>query len=136
MGTKKDCGRAYFLCSVKRKEVWVSGRNQHTANVPSSSRVPKVQILLLPQKSDLQERRSWRVVADCKSVAPRLSRFESYFSHKNKRRFGRVWLIAPVLKTGGPRNGVQGLPLASVVATRQSSCKHDFALTAPSGQIP
>ena len=30
------------------KEVWVSGRNQHTANVPNSN-VPKVRILLLPQ---------------------------------------------------------------------------------------
>ena len=82
-GTKKDCGRPYFLCSVKRKEVWVSGRNQHTANVPSPSRVPKVQILLLPLKGNLQERRSWRVVADCKSVALGLSRFESYLLHKS-----------------------------------------------------
>ena len=29
-------------------------------------------------------RRSWRVGADCKSVAIRLSRFESYRPHKNK----------------------------------------------------
>ena len=83
LGTKKDCGRPYFLCSVKRKEVWVSGRNQHTANVPSPSRVPKVQILLLPLKGNLQERRSWRVEADCKSVALGLSRFESYLLHKS-----------------------------------------------------
>ena len=30
-------------------EVWVSGLNQHTANVPNL-KVPKVRILLLPQK--------------------------------------------------------------------------------------
>ena len=29
-------------------EVWVSGLNQHTANVPNR-KVPKVRILLLPQ---------------------------------------------------------------------------------------
>ncbi len=90
IGTKKDCGRPYFLCSVKRKEVWVRGRNQHTAKVPSPSRVPKVQILLLPQKSNLQERRSWRAVADCKSVAPGLSWFESHLLHKSKWSFGRL----------------------------------------------
>ena len=30
-------------------EVWVSGLNQHTANVPNR-KVPKVRILLLPQE--------------------------------------------------------------------------------------
>ena len=24
LGTKKGCGRWFYLCSVKRKEVWVS----------------------------------------------------------------------------------------------------------------
>ena len=86
-GTKKDCGRPYFLCSVKRKEVWVSGRNQHTANEPSPSRVPKVQILLLPQKG---KRRSWRVVADCKSVAPRLSKVRILPFPQVKWSFGRL----------------------------------------------
>ena len=35
-------------------EVWVSGRNQHTANVPSC-KAPKVRILLLPQIGGLAE---------------------------------------------------------------------------------
>ena len=30
-----------------KSEVWVSGRNQHTANVPNR-KAPKVRILLLP----------------------------------------------------------------------------------------
>ena len=79
-GTKKDCGRPYFLCSVKRKEVWVSGRNQHTANVPSPKGFRRFKSFCFRKKG---KRRSWRVVADCKSVAPRLSRFESYLSHKS-----------------------------------------------------
>ena len=33
---------------------WVSGRNQHTANVPSR-KAPKVRILLLPQIGGLAE---------------------------------------------------------------------------------
>ena len=49
--TQKDCKPPIYLCNVKRKqrhlEVWVSGRNQHTANVPSLQ-APKVRILLLP----------------------------------------------------------------------------------------
>ena len=47
---KTAVGHISFAASNENKEVWVSGRNQHTANVPSPSRVPKVQILLLPQK--------------------------------------------------------------------------------------
>ena len=46
---KTAVGHISFAASNENKEVWVSGRNQHTANVPSPSRVPKVQILLLPQ---------------------------------------------------------------------------------------
>ena len=47
---KTAVGHISFAASNENKEVWVSGRNQHTANVPSPSRVPKVHILLLPQK--------------------------------------------------------------------------------------
>ena len=48
---QKDCKPPIYLCNVKRKqrhkEVWVSGRYQHTANVPSPW-APTVRILLLP----------------------------------------------------------------------------------------
>lgn len=46
--TQKGCISPIYLCIVKQKEVWVSGLNQHTANVPNR-KVPKVRILLLPQ---------------------------------------------------------------------------------------
>ena len=38
----------------QNKEVWVSGLNQHTANVPNR-KVPKVRILLLPHFGSLAQ---------------------------------------------------------------------------------
>ena len=96
---------ALYLCTRNPMEVWVSGRNQHTANVPSC-KAPKVRILLLPQIGGLAELvyctglENQRAVkrpkgsnplvssfllrcspaatrADCKSAAIRLRGFES-----------------------------------------------------------
>ena len=52
---QKDCITAFYLCIVKEnKEVWMSGRNQHTANVPSR-KAPKVRILLLPPMGEVAQ---------------------------------------------------------------------------------
>ena len=48
--TQIGCRSAFYFCIVKRKEAWVSGRNQCTANAPNPLKVPQVRILLLPQK--------------------------------------------------------------------------------------
>lgn len=32
---QKDCITAIYLCNVKTKEAWLSGRKQHSAKVPS-----------------------------------------------------------------------------------------------------
>ena len=41
LATKKDFTLSFYLCIVKTRKVWVSGLNQHTANVPNR-KVPKV----------------------------------------------------------------------------------------------
>ena len=46
---------------------------------------------------NMGERQSWRVVADCKSVFARISRFESYFSHQQDWQ-GYDYLIVIILK--------------------------------------
>ena len=107
---KTAVGHISFAASNENKEVWVSGRNQHTANVPSPSRVPKVQILLLPLKGNLQERRSWRVVADCKSVALGLSRFESYLLHKSNGGLAEFGWLRRSWKPEAPEMGFRGCP--------------------------
>ena len=54
IATKKGFIHHFYLCIVKTKEAWVSGLNQHTANVPNRM-VPKVRILLLPQIGSLAQ---------------------------------------------------------------------------------
>ena len=62
-------------------EVWVSGLNQHTANVPNR-KVPKVRILLLPQEYKLEDCRNGNG-PDLKSeVTEMLWEFESLIFRK------------------------------------------------------
>ena len=37
--TQKDCITPLYLCIIKTKEVWLSGRKQHSAKVPSRYRL-------------------------------------------------------------------------------------------------
>lgn len=69
----------------QNKEVWVSGLNQHTANVPDR-KVPKVRILLLPHFGSLaQLDQSTTLRASVSGV--RVSHESQYW------RFGRVGLL-------------------------------------------
>lgn len=71
------CKTALYLCIVNQKEVWVSGRNQRTANAPSPmKRAPKVRIFLLPLDKKLGCRIA-AIASDCNSLVFRLRRFES-----------------------------------------------------------
>ena len=54
LATQKGCIGLLYLCTRNPTEVWVSGRYQHIANVPSR-KAPKVRILLLPQIGGLAE---------------------------------------------------------------------------------
>lgn len=89
----------------QNKEVWVSGLNQHTANVPDR-KVPKVRILLLPHFGSLAQLDQ--------STTLRTSVSGVRVSHESQHwRFGRVGLIAPVLKTGRRQRLKGSNPLAS-----------------------
>lgn len=87
----------FFSCYEKRlhspflplhrqnKEVWVSGLNQHTANVPDR-KVPKVRILLLPHFGSLAQLDQ--------STTLRTSGSGVRVSHESQHwRFGRVGLL-------------------------------------------
>lgn len=69
----------------QNKEVWVSGLNQHTANVPNR-KVPKVRILLLPHIGSLAQLDQ--------STTLRTSGSGVRVSHESQHwRFGRVGLL-------------------------------------------
>ena len=69
----------------QNKEVWVSGLNQHTANVPNR-KVPKVRILLLPHFGSLAQLDQ--------STTLRTSGSGVRVSHESQHwRFGRVGLL-------------------------------------------
>lgn len=69
----------------QNKEVWVSGLNQHTANVPDR-KVPKVRILLLPHFGSLAQLDQ--------STTLRTSVSGVRVSHESQHwRFGRVGLL-------------------------------------------
>lgn len=69
----------------QNKEVWVSGLNQHTANVPNR-KVPKVRILLLPHIGSLAQLDQ--------STTLRTSGSGVRVSHESQYwRFGRVGLL-------------------------------------------
>lgn len=69
----------------QNKEVWVSGLNQHTANVPNR-KVPKVRILLLPHFGSLAQLDQ--------STTLRTSVSGVRVSHESQHwRFGRVGLL-------------------------------------------
>lgn len=69
----------------QNKEVWVSGLNQHTANVPNR-KVPKVRILLLPHFGSLAQLDQ--------STTLRTSVSGVRVSHESQYwRFGRVGLL-------------------------------------------
>ena len=69
----------------QNKEVWVSGLNQHTANVPDR-KVPKVRILLLPHFGSLAQLDQ--------STTLRTSGSGVRVSHESQHwRFGRVGLL-------------------------------------------
>ena len=69
----------------QNKEVWVSGLNQHTANVPDR-KVPKVRILLLPHIGSLAQLDQ--------STTLRTSGSGVRVSHESQHwRFGRVGLL-------------------------------------------
>ena len=69
----------------QNKEVWVSGLNQHTANVPNR-KVPKVRILLLPHIGSLAQLDQ--------STTLRTSVSGVRVSHESQYwRFGRVGLL-------------------------------------------
>ena len=69
----------------QNKEVWVSGLNQHTANVPNR-KVPKIRILLLPHIGSLAQLDQ--------STTLRTSVSGVRVSHESQYwRFGRVGLL-------------------------------------------
>ena len=95
--TQKTTFLKLFSCYEKRlhspfiplhrqnKEVWVSGLNQHTANVPNR-KVPKVRILLLPHFGSLAQLDQ--------STTLRTSGSGVRVSHESQHwRFGRVGLL-------------------------------------------
>lgn len=95
--TQKTTFLKHFSCYEKRlhspflplhrqnKEVWVSGLNQHTANVPNR-KVPKVRILLLPHFGSLAQLDQ--------STTLRTSGSGVRVSHESQHwRFGRVGLL-------------------------------------------
>ena len=95
--TQKTTFLKLFPCYEKRlhspflplhrqnKEVWVSGLNQHTANVPNR-KVPKVRILLLPHFGSLAQLDQ--------STTLRTSVSGVRVSHESQHwRFGRVGLL-------------------------------------------
>ena len=95
--TQKTTFLKLFSCYEKRlhspflplhrqnKEVWVSGLNQHTANVPNR-KVPKVRILLLPHFGSLAQLDQ--------STTLRTSVSGVRVSHESQHwRFGRVGLL-------------------------------------------
>ena len=88
----------------QNKEVWVSGLNPHTANVPNR-KVPKVRILLLPHIGSLAQLDQ--------STTLRTSVSGVRVSRVTTLEVWQSWSIAPVLKTGR-RQRLKGLnPLAS-----------------------
>ena len=77
----------------QNKEVWVSGLNQHTANVPNR-KVPKVRILLLPHIGSLAQLDQ--------STTLRTSVSGVRVSHESQHwRFGRVGLLHRSWKPAG-----------------------------------
>ena len=77
----------------QNKEVWVSGLNQHTANVPNR-KVPKVRILLLPHIGSLAQLDQ--------STTLRTSVSGVRVSHESQYwRFGRVGLLHRSWKPAG-----------------------------------
>ena len=77
----------------QNKEVWVSGLNQHTANVPDR-KVPKVRILLLPHIGSLAQLDQ--------STTLRTSVSGVRVSHESQHwRFGRVGLLHRSWKPAG-----------------------------------
>ena len=77
----------------QNKEVWVSGLNQHTANVPNRN-VPKVRILLLPHFGSLAQLDQ--------STTLRTSVSGVRVSHESQHwRFGRVGLLHRSWKPAG-----------------------------------
>ena len=77
----------------QNKEVWVSGLNQHTANVPNR-KVPKVRILLLPHFGSLAQLDQ--------STTLRTSGSGVRVSHESQHwRFGRVGLLHRSWKPAG-----------------------------------
>ena len=77
----------------QNKEVWVSGLNQHTANVPNR-KVPKVRILLLPHFGSLAQLDQ--------STTLRTSVSGVRVSHESQHwRFGRVGLLHRSWKPAG-----------------------------------
>lgn len=102
---KKQLFLKLFSCYEKRlhspflplhrqnKEVWVSGLNQHTANVPNR-KVPKVRILLLPHIGSLAQLDQ--------STTLRTSVSGVRVSHESQYwRFGRVGLLHRSWKPAG-----------------------------------
>lgn len=102
---KKTTFLKLFSCYEKRlhslflplhrqnKEVWVSGLNQHTANVPDR-KVPKVRILLLPHFGSLAQLDQ--------STTLRTSGSGVRVSHESQHwRFGRVGLLHRSWKPAG-----------------------------------
>ena len=103
--TQKTTFLKLFSCYEKRlhspflplhrqnKEVWVSGLNQHTANVPNR-KVPKVRILLLPHIGSLAQLDQ--------STTLRTSGSGVRVSHESQHwRFGRVGLLHRSWKPAG-----------------------------------
>mgnify|MGYP006889653561 FL=1 len=88
----------------QNKEVWVSGLNQHTANVPNR-KVPKVRILLLPHIGSLAQLDQ--------STTLRTSVSGVRVSRVTTLEVWQSWSIAPVLKTGRRQRLKGSNPLAS-----------------------
>ena len=89
----------------QNKEVWVSGLNQHTANVPNR-KVPKVRILLLPHFGSLAQ-------LDPEHDATNVGVGSSSLSRVTILEVWQSWSIAPVLKTGRRQRLKGSNPLAS-----------------------
>ena len=100
----------------QNKEVWVSGLNQHTANVPDR-KVPKVRILLLPHIGSLANPSAsahWLVSSvGSEHDATNVGVGSSSLSRVTTLEVWQSWSIAPVLKTGRRQRLKGSNPLAS-----------------------
>lgn len=93
LATKKRLHSPFLPLYRQNKEVWGSGLNQHTANVPNR-KVPKVRILLLPHIGSLAQLDQ--------STTLRTSVSGVRVSHESQHwRFGRVGLLHRSWKPAG-----------------------------------